>query len=160
MSIRYKIKYRVLRGLVMWKNWRQSIDNKMTNERSKISPYEEKAIRLWKMLLKDEDTKMSYNSFGVRQIEKENIFMIFQHSGNNDYIMTLMDVNENGRSLYELHFPQKHADIVSDYFDDELERRMKKTENNKRHIIENDIDKLIKVEEDILLNRKKKTFAN
>jgi hypothetical protein len=37
---------------------------------------------------------------------------------------------------------------------------MKKTENNKRNIIENDIDKLIKVEEDILINRKKKTFAN
>ena len=72
MTIRYKIKYRILRGLVMWKNWRQSIDNKMTTERSKITPYEEKAIRLWKMLLKDEDTKMSYNSFGVRQIEKEN----------------------------------------------------------------------------------------
>ena len=160
MKIKYKIKYRILRGLVKFHNWKQSIDSKIDNERSRISPYEEKAIRLWRMLLKDEDTKMSYNSFGVRQIEKENIFMIFQHSGNNDYIMTLMDVNENGRSLYELHFPQKHADIVSDHFDDELERRMKKTENNKRHIIENDIDKLIKVEEDILLNRKKKTFAN
>ena len=106
MNIRYKIKYRILRGLVKFHNWKQSIDSKMTNERSRISPYEEKAIRLWRMLLKDEDTKMSYNSFGVRQIEKENIFMIFQHSGNNDYIMTLMDVNETGRSLYELHFPQ------------------------------------------------------
>jgi hypothetical protein len=149
MSIRYKIKYRILRGLVIWKNWRQSIDNKMEAERSKISPYEEKAIRLWKMLLKDEDTKMSYNSFGVRQIEKENIFMIFQHSGNNDYIMTLMDVNENGRSLYEFHIPPKDSDDVCEYFDLEMEKRMRKVENNKRNIIESDIDKLLEQEEEV-----------
>jgi hypothetical protein len=151
-----KIKYKYIRFIIKFRNFRESTGSKIINlsERS-ISPYEEKAIRLWRMLLRDENTKMSYNSNGVRQIEKENVLMVFQHGGGNDYIMTLMDVSETGKSLYELRFPQKHADVVSDYFDDELEKRMKKSENNKRNIIENDIDKLIKEEEIILINRKK-----
>ena len=47
----------------------------MVAEKSKLTPYEEKAIRLWKILLRDEDTKMSYNTYGVRQIEKNNVFI-------------------------------------------------------------------------------------
>ena len=73
-----KLKYKYLRLRVKWRNFRNSIDDKMVAEKSKLTPYEEKAIRLWKILLRDEDTKMSYNTYGVRQIEKNNVFMTFQ----------------------------------------------------------------------------------
>jgi hypothetical protein len=159
LSFKSKMRYLFLRNLVKWRNWRKTIDNKMTAERSVLSPTEEKAIRLWKILLRDEETHMSYNSLGVRQIEKENIFMIFQPGSNSGYIMTLMDVNEESRSLYELHIPPKHSDIVADNFDDELERRMKRAENNKRSIIETDIDILLRKEEKILIDKKAKKKA-
>ena len=151
-----KFKYKYLRLRVKWRNFRNSIDDKMVAEKSKLTPYEEKAIRLWKILLRDEDTKMSYNTYGVRQIEKNNVFMTFQSGGNNDYIMTLIDITDERRSLYELHIPLKHADVVSDHFDYELEKRMKRAETNKRAIIETDIDKLLEQEEKILLTRMKK----
>ena len=153
MNIRYKIKYRILRGLVKFHNWKQSIDSKMTNERSRISPYEEKAIRLWRLCLKDEDTQMAYNTNGVRQIEKEHLFIMFQPGGNQDYIMTIMDVNNDSRSLYEFHIPQKDSDDVCEYFDLEMEKRMRNVENNKRRIIETDIDKLLAQEEKIAMDK-------
>jgi hypothetical protein len=151
-----KLKYKYLRLRIRWRNWRRSLGDKMIAEKSKLTPYEEKAIRLWKILLKDEDTKMSYNTNGVRQIEKKNVFMTFQTGYNSEYIMTLIDITDERRSLYELHIPLRHADIVSDHFDYELEKRMKRAELNKREIIETDIDKLLEQEEKLLLNRMKK----
>jgi hypothetical protein len=151
-----KVKYKYLRLRIKWRNWRRSFGDKMIAEKSKLTPYEEKAIRLWKILLKDEDTKMSFNTLGVRQIEKSNVFMTFQSGYNSEYIMTLIDITDDRRSLYELHIPPRHADIVLDHFDYELEKRMKRAELNKREIIETDIDKLLEQEEKLLLNRIKK----
>lgn len=90
----YKIDYRWKRLRVVWRRWHTSLNETMVYENRKITPYEEKAIKLWKLLLKDEDTQMSYNTIGVRQLEKENVFMIFQQTGSNDYLMTLVDIND------------------------------------------------------------------
>jgi len=148
-----KLKYKYFRLIIKWRRWRTSINDKMVAERSKLTAYEEKALRLWKILLKDEDTKMSYNTFGVRQIEKKNIFMKLQPGGNNDCIMTLIDITTERRSLYEIHIPQSHADVIIDHFDYELEKRMKKAEINKRIIIETDIDNLLEQEEKMVLEK-------
>ena len=143
----YKLKYRIKVAIVIWRKWRRSIDRTITPERTKLSPYEEKTIKLWKILLKDEDTQMAYNNDGIRQIEKDGIFMIFQPTESTDFVMTLMNIEDNGKSLYELYIPSRHSCIVSDYFDDEMEKRMRKTFNSKRSIMETDIDKLLKKEE-------------
>lgn len=148
-----KLKYKYLRLRIKWRNWRRSIGDKMVLEKSKLTPYEEKSLKLWKLLLKDEDTKMSYNTQGVRQVEKKNVFMKLQHGGNNDCIMTLIDITTEHRSLYEIRIPISHAEIICDYFDSELERRMKRSENNKRIIIETDIDNLLKQEEKLVLEK-------
>ena len=148
----YNVKYRYKRILVYWRQWQMSINNTMTDKR-KLTPYEEKAIRLWRLCLKDEDTQMAYNTNGVRQIEKEHVFIVFQPCGNQDYIMTIMDVNNDSRSLYEFHIPQKDSDDVCEYFDLEMEKRMRNVENNKRRIIETDIDKLLAQEEKIAMDK-------
>lgn len=151
----YKLDYRWKRFRVYWRKWKNSLNETMVYEQRKITPYEEKAIRLWKLLLKDESTQMAYNTNGVRQIEKESVFMIFQPTGNNDYLMTLVDITDQRRSLYELHIPEKHADIVCDYFDTELEKRMKKAESDAMSLIEYDIDKLIEKEENAITKKLK-----
>lgn len=151
-----KLKYKYFRFLIHWRNWRRSLGDRVMSEPSKITPYEEKAIRLWKILVKDEETKLSYNSLGVRQVEKENIFMILQHGYNSDFILTLMDVTSNRRNLYELRIPIRFAEIATDNFDYELEKRMKRAENNKRIIIETDIDKLLEQQEKSMIEKLKK----
>jgi len=148
-----KVKYKYLRLRIKWRNWRRSIGDKMIAERSKITAYEEKALRLWKLLLKDEDTKMSFNTYGVRQIEKNNVFMKLQAGSGTDCIMTLIDITTERRSLYEIHIPTSHAEIICDQFDSELERRMKRSENNKRILIETDIDILLEQEEKLVLEK-------
>lgn len=149
-----KLKYKYLRLRIKWRNWRRSVGDKMVAERSKLTPYEEKALRLWKLLLKDEDTKMSFNAYGVRQIEKNNVFMKLQSGGSTtDCIMTLIDITTERRSLYEIHIPMSHAEIICDQFDYELERRMKRAETNKRILIETDIDNLLEEEEKIILSK-------
>jgi acyl carrier protein len=45
------------------------------------------------------------------------------------------------------------TDDVCEYFDLEMEKRMRKVENNKRSIIESDIDKLLAQEEKISMDK-------
>lgn len=155
MKISRKLKYKYIRAIIRWRKWKQSFGDKMIPD-SSVTPYEEKAMRLWKIVVKDENTKLSYNTLGVRQVEKSNMFMILQPGYNSDCIMTLIDVTDDRRSLYELRIPSKYAEEVTDHFDYELERRMKKAENNKRSIIETDIDKLLEQEEKRIAEKLKK----
>ena len=150
------LKYKYFRLIIRWRNWRRSLGDKMVSEPAKVSPYEEKALRLWKLLVKDDETKLSYNTLGIRQVEKDNIFMILQPGYNSDCIMTLMDVTSDRRNLYELKIPFRFAEVVADYFDYELEKRMKKAELNKRSIIETDLDKLLEQEEKAMAEKLRK----
>lgn len=143
----YKLKYRIKRLRVRFRRWKRSIDGMTTDNHDKLTPYEEKVIRLWKICLKSEDTQMQYNTYGIRQIEKDDVLIIFKPTGNRDYIMTVMYVKGEKTNLYELHIPEKYGNTVCDYFDIEMEKRMNRAENNKRSIIETCIDQLLEQEE-------------
>jgi hypothetical protein len=142
MAIRIKYRFKKLR--VRWRRWKRSLDNSIKPESSKLTPYEEKGLRLWKMVIRDEDTQMAYNSYGVRQIEKDTLFITMTpNNGSDRFTMTIMDITSSRRSLYELHVDGKPASAAIESFDVEMQRRMKKVEMSKRNLIETDIDKLI-----------------
>ncbi len=148
-------RFRIKRAQVLWRKWRLSLDKSITLENQKLSPYQEKAIRLWRLCLKDDNTKLAYNTLGIRQLEKENLFIIYTPVGNSNFIMTIMNINVDRNNLFEVHIPSRHTQYACDIFDDEMEKRMRKVENTKRTIIESDIDKLLLEEEKVLSNKHK-----
>lgn len=144
----------------MWRRWKRKVDS-LKPDYSIQTNYEEKGLRLWRMVIRDEDTQMAYNSEGTRQIEKDTLFITVTSNNSIDrYTMTIMDISGSRRSLYELHVEGKSAAMAIESFDDEMQRRMKKVENNKRRLIETDIDKLIQSQDKSLKkqaeDRKKK----
>lgn len=151
----YKLGYRIKRLRVKWRNWKTRFDNRIGPENQLTTAYQEKAIRLWRLVLKDEESKLGVNTNGVRQIERDNLLMVFQYTdGNTDSILTIMNITENGNHIYELHIYPKQSHNVCDYFDDEMDRRMSKSEKTKRIIIETDLDKLVNFQ-DIKLKKQK-----
>ena len=141
MALRFKFRWKRIR--VMWRRWKRKVDS-LKPDYSIQTNYEEKGLRLWRMVIRDEDTQMAYNSEGTRQIEKDTLFITVTSNNSIDrYTMTIMDISGSRRSLYELHVEGKSAAMAIESFDDEMQRRMKKVENNKRRLIETDIDKLI-----------------
>ena len=158
MALRFKFRWKRIR--VMWRRWKRKVDS-LKPDYSIQTDYEEKGLRLWKMVIRDEDTQMAYNSEGTRQIEKDTLFITVTPNNSIDrYTMTIMDISGSRRSLYELHVEGKSAAMAIESFDDEMQRRMKKVENNKRRLIETDIDKLIQSQDKSLKkqaeDRKKK----
>ena len=144
----YKISYRFKRLRVKWRQWKNSIGDTMSFDENKvITPFQEKAIRLWKLVLKDKDSKLAFNTYGIRQVEKGNLLLVFQHNSTDESTMTIMDTKESNNNLYELHIPLKHSIYVCDLFDSEMDKRMNNVETKKRFIIETDLDNLIKEEE-------------
>ena len=65
----------------------------------------------------------------------------------NEYVLTILDLNAHRKCVYEIHIPQQWGDDVITYFDIELSKRMRETENSKRSIIGEDLDTLIRQEE-------------
>lgn len=147
----YKLRYRIKRWSVYWRRWKDSLDNRITSEENKVTtPFQEKAIKLWRLCLKDSSTKLAFNTNGVRQIEKENLLLVFQHNPSGESVMTIMDINEHNKNIYELNVLSKQANYVCDIFDDEMDKRMYLVENKKRQIIETDLDNLLKEQENRL----------
>jgi hypothetical protein len=147
------IKHRYYRFLVRWRKWKQKIE---PIDNTTLRTFEEKSIRLWRYCLKDDETQLTYNSDGVRQIEKDDIIMIFKPNTDHNYLMTIMHVDDDKKNLYEIHIPNRHSIYVCDIFDLEMNKRMGNAENSKRLISENDIDRLIEQQETILRNKKKR----
>lgn len=146
----YKLGYRLKRLKVRWRQWKKSLDKRISPVDQTTSPYQDKAIRLWKLTLKDTDSKLGVSTQGVRQIEKDNLLIIFQYTdSNSNSILTIMDDN-----VYELSIPPKQSITICDYFDDEMDRRMDKSVSAKRVIIETDLDKLVNFQ-DIQLKKQK-----
>jgi hypothetical protein len=161
-----KLKYKFKRLRVIIRRWKRNIDSFRPDD-IEATTYEEKGLRLWRMVIRDESTQMAYNAEGTRQIEKGTLFITLTPSNSvNRYTMTIMDISGTRRSLYELHVEGKSAALAIESFDDEMQRRMQKVENNKRNLIETDIDKLIhtqflalKKQQDEKIKEDKKIFS-
>lgn len=144
----YRLSYRIKRLRVRWRRWRCSIDEKIIPEEGRTStPFQEKAIRLWRLCLKDSESKLAFNTNGVRQIEKENLLMVFQHNPSGESVMTIMDISDSSKNIYELNILSKPSSYVCDLFDDEMDRRMTIADNAKRKLIETDLDNLVTLQE-------------
>ena len=147
----YKLGYRIKRWRVYWRRWKHSLDNRITPDEHKIIiPFQEKGIKLWRLCLKDNSTKLAFDTNGVRQIEKENLLLVFQHNPSGESVMTIMDINASNKNIYELNILNKQSNYVCDLFDDEMDKRMSLVESTKRQIIETDLDNLLVVQENLL----------
>ena len=156
----YKLSYRIKVWRVYWRRWKNSLDNRITPDENKITtPFQEKGIKLWRLCLKDNSTKLAFNTNGVRQIEKENLLLVFQYNTSGESVMTIMDINSSNKNIYELNILNRQSNYVCDLFDDEMDKRMRLVEKTKRQIIETDLDNLLIVQEGLLkikLNKENK----
>jgi len=153
----YRLGYRIKRWRVYWRRWKNSLDNRITPDEYKIvTPFQEKGIKLWRLCLKDSSTKLAFNTNGVRQIEKENLLLVFQHNPSGESVMTIMDISDSSKNIYELNILSKQSNYVCDLFDDEMDKRMSLVESTKRQIIETDLDNLLVAQESLLRNKPKK----
>ena len=113
-----------------------------------ISELQDKGIRLWKLCLRDKKTSISCSiSNRIRQIEKDNMVIVLSPINSIDYLMTIIDTDQNKSCLYEIKIGQKLAEGVISSFDNENEKRMRQGEDKRRNLIIKDLDKLLQLEE-------------
>ena len=147
MILSYKLKKFYIRWRYLENFWEKHFPKK----KEYLSPYQVKVIKLWRMLLRNPNVSLQFNPYGTRQIEHNDLMMIFNNS---EFVMTIMDTNPHRKCVYEIHLPVQWGEEIITYFDVELSRRMRGTEDDKRSIIGDDLDALIRQEER-LVNRSK-----
>ena len=148
-----RFRYSLLKKFISVNAFFKKIDTKVTyeTEDKKITPLQEKAVKLWKLCLKDMETNLSCSiSDKTRHIEKDNLLIILSPMNELDYLMTIVDGDNSKSCLYEIRIGSKLSSSVTTTFDNENERRMKEGEEDKRKTIHSDLDKLLLQEENSL----------
>ncbi len=126
------------------------------DENPEIQPIQQKSIRLWKLLLRDEESQISCSLVDkIRQIEKDNMLLILSPTNQIDFQLTIMDVDSTKSCLYEIPISGKYSSSLIEYFDNENQRRMVSGQTEKKQSIHSDLDKLISQQEMTLKNKVK-----
>ena len=140
---RYKLSYRLKKLYIYWRRFNSIWFDRFITKKENLTTYQSKSIRLWKMILRNPNSILQYNTSGTRQLEHNDIMMIFI----SENVLTIMDLNTHRKCVYEINIPETWGEEVNNYFDVELARRMREVENSKRSIIGDDLDTLIRQEE-------------
>lgn len=153
MGLNFKRK--MLRFYVRWTRfWEKFKERWTTLPKERQTAYQQKAIKLWLMLLKDREAMLHYsNVTGVRQIHKKEV-LISYYPGQGDYYMTIIDLSGQRNNLYELTIRQADVNTLSEAFDDENDKRMRHLDAEKRNIIYEDLDFLLDKQEKTLQKKK------
>lgn len=141
--LRRKIKNRVARRKVKWRTFREKY---FTVQKDVLSIDKQKIIDLFITLIKDKNSTLNYSPEShSRFIESDFLWACMVPArGITDSIINIVDesVPENPHS-HEFLIPDTYAKEIRNLFDDELERRFKAMENEKKNVVAVDIDKLI-----------------
>lgn len=146
-----RFRWFLLKKYVTINSFFKKIDNRVVqySEDNKVTPMQEKAVKLWKLCLRDKETNISCSiSNRTRQIEKKNMLIILSPLNQIDYLMTILDIDNNKNCLYEIRIGPVLSEGVISSFDSENERRMKEGEEERRNSIYSDLDKLVSQEEE------------
>ena len=161
----YKVKFKtekrfrffIFRNYLTAKNALNKVNSRLkyAPDTDQVLPIQDKAVRLWKLCLKDESAQISCSmAERIRQIEKDNMLIILSPLNEMDYLMTIMDVDNNKSCLYEIRMGHKISESITSTFDIENEKRMKMGQSEKRDSIHNDLNKLIHQQESSLKSKK------
>ena len=136
----------LFRNYIKFKRLFGDINQKLKPEtdNKQQTPLQMKSIKLWKLLLRDSNSNMSCSLINkIRQIEKDNMLVILSQINEQDYLLTIMDVDTTKSCLYEVPIYSKISTILIDTFDTENQKRMNLRQSVKKESISNDLDKLI-----------------
>lgn len=148
----------LFRKYIKTKEYFRSVGGKLTQNREPHDnlPIQVKSAKLWKLLLRDAGSVISCSMVNkIRQIERDNMLIIMSPLNEMDSMMTIMDVDNNKSCLYEIRFGNRSSSTLIELFDTENERRMLLGQSEKRESIHNDLDKLLKQQEDVLKRQKR-----
>ena len=157
-SIKNNLKFFIFRKYISSKNYFKRVKETIDHDKDTHDnlPIQVKSTKLWKLLLKDSESVISCSMVNkIRQIEKDNMLVTMKPMNERDCLMTIMDVDDNKSCLYEIRFGDKSSLALMDLFDTENERRMLLGQSEKRDSIHNDLDKLLKQQDDVLRKQKR-----
>jgi hypothetical protein len=155
-KVRFKnkkvLKFFLLKKWVEFNSWFNKIDNKMTVGNHKLSSMQEKAVKLWRICLKEKNCKLDCSiSSRQRQIESGKILIVLTPGGTDYSTMSIFDGTDNAKcNFYEVSIPQPHLDQIYQQFDDMVYRRMSNKEQKNREMVEEVFDTMISKQEKLL----------
>lgn len=141
--LKRKISKRIARRKVKWRNFKAKY---FSVKRDELDIDKKKIIDLFVTFLKDKNATLNYSPEShSRFIQSDFLWASMTPAkGVTDSVINIVDesIPDNPHS-HEFLIPDNYAREIKGMFDDELEKRFKALENEKRNVVAVDIDKLI-----------------
>jgi hypothetical protein len=157
-KIRFKnkrvLKFYLFRKWIEFNSWFYKIDKKMTLGHRELNNMQSKAVKLWKLCLKDKNCNLQCSiSNKQRQVESGKILIILSPDGVDHSIMSIFDhVDNNKCNFYEIVIPQPHLEEICQQFDDLVLKRMGNKEQKNRGMVEEFFDTMVSRQEKLVGN--------
>jgi hypothetical protein len=158
--VAYKIRFRnkrvlkffLFRKWIEFNSWFYKIDKKMTVGHHELNSMQSKAVKLWRLCLKDKNCNLQCSiSNKQRQVESGKILIVLTPGGVDHSTMSIFDGTDNAKcNFYEAVIPQPHLEQICQQFDDLVLRRMENKEQKNRDMVEEVFDTMISRQEKLV----------
>lgn len=146
------LKFYLLRKWIEFNSWFYKIDKKMTVGHHELNSMQSKAVKLWKICLKDSKCVLQCSIPNKqRQIESGKIFMVLSATNLDHAILSIFDsTSEDKCNFYEVIVPQPHLEEICQSFDSVVAKRMGLKEQRSRDTVEEIFDTLLSKQQKLI----------
>lgn len=144
----YKIRFKNFRRFKIylfrkWINYKSKRSNIISGYKTN-DPLIEKSIQIWKLCVKQKNSELHFSYLSkARQVKLGEYFLMFTEVGYERGIIKVHYNSEGCSSYYECYIKKNHLEDVVDYFDLEVEKRMRVIENQNKSKVISSLDSLI-----------------
>jgi hypothetical protein len=108
------------------------------------APLVERGIKIWKICVRDKKSELNYSLLSkIRQVKLDNFYLVFTEDAYERGTIRIYNFNESCSSYFECYITKINFEEVADFFDTEVEKRVRITDNNNKNILIDNMDKII-----------------
>ena len=107
-------------------------------------PLIDRGIKIWKICVRDKKSELNFSPVSkIRQVKLDNFYLVFTEDGYERGTIRVYNFNESCSSYFECYITKNNFEDVADFFDIEVEKRIRITDNNNKNNLINNMDKII-----------------
>lgn len=142
----YKIRFKNFRRfkIYLFRKWIKFQRSKNNKKRSLDSPLSEKCIQIWKLCVKQKNSELLFSYISKsRQVLFEDFYLIFTEDEYERGTIRFYN-NKNGcNSYFECYVNKNNFEDVAEYFDLEIEKRMRVIDNSNKNKVLSNMNEII-----------------
>lgn len=108
------------------------------------APLVERGIKIWRLCVRDKKSELNYSLVSkIRQVKLNNFYLVFTEDEFERGTIRIYNTDKSCSSYFECYITKNHFEEVADFFDIEVEKRVRIADNLNKSILIDNMDNII-----------------